>query len=118
MKRILWISRHTMTDAQFSDLECIMGDRVELDQWTDTLTCVDELKHRLSMVDGVTCVLPMVMIGNLLPLLEGKPVMQAVSGRVATGEMCSGERQFLYVHRYWEQILKVEIEAVRCEQPQ
>ena len=36
-KRVLWISRHTMTAAQRADLERVMGGAVELTPWTDTV---------------------------------------------------------------------------------
>ena len=50
MKKVLWVSRHEMTDAQFADLERGMGDRVELICQKDTIRNAKELLPQIQLL--------------------------------------------------------------------
>lgn len=119
MKRVLWISRHEMTPPQRADLERVMGGPVELLIWSDTVRDIAVLAPAIRQADAVAAVLPPELLGRLLEMAGGKPVLRAVSRREATGRVISlpdgrNEPEFAFVHDGWEQILRVEIQTRRC----
>ena len=57
MKKVLWISRHEMTIAQLSDLERIMGGKVELLCWKENVRNVTELMPLIEQADAIAAVL-------------------------------------------------------------
>lgn len=116
MKRVLWISRHRMAPDQREDLERIMGGPVALIPWRESVRDVSELRPSLEEADAAAVVLPLELLAQLLPLAEGKPVLQAVSGRVPTGRMIptpdgGQEPEFAFVHRGWRQLLRLTLET-------
>jgi len=118
MKKVLWISRHEMTPLQKSDLDRVMGDRVELISLQNTIHNVDEVRSSLPIVDAVAVVLPPDMLQQLLAIVGDKPVLRAVSNRKPTGRMLTlqdgrQEPEFAFVHVYWEQVLSVDIRTRR-----
>lgn len=118
MKRVLWVSRHEMTEAQRSDLERIMGDSVELETWKDTVRDVNTLRKSVERADAVAVVLPPELLQELLPIAGSKLVLRAASGREPTGRMIRlrdgrEEQEFAFVHLYWEQILRIDIQTRR-----
>jgi hypothetical protein len=107
-----------MTDAQRADLERIMGGPVRLLPWRDTVEVVECLRPALEAADAVAVVLPLELLAELVPMAQGKPVLQAVSRRVPTGRTVTlpdgrREPEFAFVHRCWNQILRVDIETRR-----
>lgn len=116
MKRVLWVSRHEMTRAQRADLERALGGPVELLPWRDTVGDALELAPALVQADAVAAVLPLELLAGLLALAKEKPVLQAVSGREATGRTITlpdgrREPEFAYVHRGWRQVIRLELET-------
>ncbi len=113
-RRVLWVSRHSMTEDQRQDLERIMGGPVELDTWSDTVQDVEELRPRLREADAVAAVLPTEKLADLLKIAGKRPVLQAESARVPTGRWTiqpggAVEREFAFIHQGWKQILEVRI---------
>lgn len=118
MKTVLWISRHKMTDSQRNDLERILGESYEIDQWEETITEISTLASRIEKADVIAAVLPPVMLSELMSIVGDKPVIQAVSGRKRTEKTLinangTEEPEFMFVHLYWEQIIKLVIETKR-----
>ena len=116
MKRVLWVSRHQMTGEQFADLERVLNAPVELVAWRETVQDVSELLPALADADAVAVVLPVELLAQLMPFAAGKPVLQAVSGREATGRLTATsdgrlEPEFAFVHNGWRQILRLELET-------
>ena len=116
MKSVLWISRHEMTHDQLSDLERIMGEPVKLLPWRDTVLNFDSIVPLMKACDAIAAVLPPELLGKLLRISEGKPVLRAIAGRIPTGNVLSlpdgrQEPEFAFVHRGWEQILRFEMES-------
>lgn len=116
MKTVLWISRHEMTADQRADLERIMGGEVNLIPWRDTVEDISCLKPLIAQADAVAAVLPPELLSQLLTLAAGKPVLQAVSWRQPTGRTRTvpgggSEPEFAFVHKCWQQILRLEIET-------
>lgn len=115
MKQVLWVSRHEMTQAQRSDLERIMGGPVKLLPWKETVSRAEELCPALAVCDTVAAVLPLELLAQVLRLAGGKPVLQAVSERRATGRIVftpdgREEPEFSFVHAGWRQVLRLELE--------
>ena len=113
-RRVLWVSRHNMTEDQRQDLERIMGGPVELDTWSDTVRDVEELRPRICRADAVAAVLPAEKLAKLLKITGKCPVLQATSARVDTGRFTvqpggAAEREFAFVHQGWQQILSIRI---------
>lgn len=116
MKTVLWISRHEMTPRQLADLERALGDAVRLVPWRDTVRRVEVLEPLVRQADAVAAVLPPELLSGLLAMAEGRPVLQAVSRRVPTGRTVltpqgKEEPEFAFVHRCWQQVLRLDIET-------
>ena len=114
MKKILWISRHSMSTGQLADLGRVMGGTVSLIPWQKTLEDPKELLPELEACDAVAAVLPPELLAKLLKLAQGKPVLRSVSQRLPTGRTVLSpaglpEPEFSFVHLGWEQVLRVEI---------
>ena len=119
MKRVLWISRHEMTQPQRGDLERVMGGPVCLLPWRDTVRDVAELAPVLQKADVVAAVLPPELLSGLLDAADGKPVLRAIARREPTGWLRTlpdgrSEPEFAFVHDGWEQVLRIEIRTRRC----
>ena len=118
MKTVLWISRHKMTPEQLADLERIMGGRVRLRCWRDTVIGLDKLCPAIKECDAVAAVLPPEMLPDLLRVAGNIPVLRSISGRVPTGRTLTlpdgrQEAEFAYAHQGWEQILRAEFTTQR-----
>lgn len=118
MKRVLWVSRHQMTPEQREDLERVMKDQVELVQYKDTVENIEDLKPFLKNVQAAAVVLPPEMTAELVSLAGDCPILQSVSWRIPTGRMrllADGrlEEEFLFEHRYWQQILELKLNVKR-----
>ena len=114
MKKILWVSRHTMTESQKADLDRIMGDEVQLLPWRDTVQDINQLLPLLRQADGAAVVLPTELLAKLVKAAGKKPILQAVSARKPTGRMLQlsngqTEPEFTFVHRGWQQILRLDL---------
>lgn len=75
MKKVLWISRHEMTQEQRSDLDRITGG-AELLLWKETVTDIAKLLPLLQQADAVAAVLPPELLAELLALAGDKPVLR------------------------------------------
>ena len=105
MKKVLWISRHQMTEEQLSDLERIMGGAVELHQWSETVNSVADLSPAIESVDAICAVLPIDKLVQILDVAGDKPVMVAKNKR----DRDANTGEFVFTHDGWYQTLKVEV---------
>ncbi|MEG2454738.1 MAG: hypothetical protein RSC08_00680 [Oscillospiraceae bacterium] len=111
MKKLLWISRHSLTSDQLSDLTRICGGAPEVTRYGDTVARVADLAPLLAAADAVAAVLPTIELAELKALLGEKPLYISRSARVPTGEILDGEVQFHFVHAGWYQILRLEADC-------
>ena len=107
-----------MTPEQVEYLERALGDRIELTAWKDTVRDIEVLRPSLVSADVLAVVLPPELLQALLTIAGEKPVIRAVSVREPTGRTIRlpdgrEEQEFAFVHRYWEQILRLEIQTRR-----
>lgn len=117
-KRVLWVSRHEMTDAQFHGLELALGGPVELICWKDTVTDLEALRSASQDADALAVVLPPELLGRALRIANGKPVLRAIAERTPTGRVLTlpdgrKEAEFAFTHKGWEQILKADFQTRR-----
>ena len=115
IKKILWVSRHTMTNEQRDDLDRIYT-KCEIIQFDETINDVTVLLEFNADVYAV--VLPLDLVAHL-KISTSADIIQPVSGRVkseklilnnATGKY---ENEYVYKHLYWQLIKKCEIETER-----
>ncbi len=113
--RILWVSRHTMTQAQEADLRRIYGE-VEVKQFADSVTSAKQVVELGSDCDVLAVVLPPAFLADLTnPRVNQKPVIRAIANRVATGRTVTNpatgteEPKMKFEHAGWERVMKVEI---------
>ena len=113
--RLLWVSRHTMTQAQEADLKRIYGD-VEVKQFADNVESAKQVVELGSDCDVLAVVLPPAFLADLTnPRVNQKPVIRAIANRVATGRTVTNpatgveEPEMKFEHAGWECVIKVEI---------
>lgn len=118
MKKILWLSRHTMTPEQLADLVNIYGSDIEIVQYAESVKDAAEVMQIGADCAVFAVVLPPAILADLTnPRINTahKPVIRAVADRVETDTVeinpATGkeEKQFKFVHMAWEQVLKVEV---------
>lgn len=114
MKKVLWVSRHEMTEHQFADLQRVLADEVTLCYWKETVQKAEDLLPAMEEADVIAVVLPLHLLSEVLKLANGKMVLQSVTERTLTDielilEDGRKERDVRFEHKHWEQILKVEV---------
>lgn len=113
MKKILWVSRHKMTEEQLSDLESVYGE-ISIESLDSTIEDISIISEHEADVYAV--VLPIEMIAELKRILPSqKEIIIPVSARVKTGQTtynkASGthETEYIYKHIHWKKIISVKI---------
>ncbi len=116
MTKILFLSRHKMTEEQRSDLERIYGE-ITIDTLDATISSADELCACCKGFDVLAAVLPFHLYVEFFAVKpESLRVIFARSKRIPTGETVinkdSGkpESRYLFVHDGW-----VEICGLNCK---
>lgn len=118
MKKVLWISRHTMTEPQYRNLVQVLGDEVQLLPYTETVKRVDVLRPLIEQADAIAAVLPVELLAELVTHANRRPVLQSVAGRRFTGRRIPlpdgrSEPEIAFEHLYWQQIVKLELQTKR-----
>ena len=118
-KRILWFSRHNMTDAQIDDLKRIFGE-IEIHHVSANASSFRDVLEAGKDDDVLAVVLPPALLADLTnPRNNTKPVIRAIANRVATGKQVVNpatgklEDEFKFVHAGWEKVVKIEVVAER-----
>ncbi len=113
--RILWVSRHTMTQEQEADLKRIYGE-IEILQKTESVKEAKDVAEWGADCDVLAVVLPPAFLANLTnPHINTKPVIRAIANRVPTGKTVINpatgkeELEVKFEHAGWERVVKVEI---------
>lgn len=112
---ILWLSRHTMTEAQLDDLTRIYGD-VEVKNYDKTVSSWKDVVEAGADCDVLAVVLPPAILADLTsPRNNTKPVIRAKANRVPTGNMVVNpatgkeETEYRFEHAGWERVIKIEV---------
>lgn len=116
MTRVLWVSRHTMTQEQSADLKRIYGADVEVKQYADNVESAKQVTELGADCDVLAVVLPPAFLADLTnPRINAKPVIRAIANRAPTGKTIINpatgkeEPEIKFEHTGWERVVKVEI---------
>ena len=116
--KILWLSRHTMTQEQKADLVRIYSE-VEVKQYDQSSGWKDVVEQGKDC-DILAVVLPPSILADLTnPRNNQKPVIRAIANRVPTGNTITNpatgkeEQEFKFEHAGWERVIKVVVETER-----
>lgn len=115
MKKILWFSRHEMTEPQLNSLKTKLGP-IEITQVSgnpqsiytpfvdDTNKTHDSLAKLTEDFDIIAVVLPIHLQQQLLNVVNNKPIIMALNERTFDE---SGKVAFVFSK--WEQLLEVKV---------
>ena len=103
MKKVLWFSRHKMTEEQRMDLERIYGE-ISVNQISKTISSAYELADDIEKVDIVAIVAPINLQTQFLKLAGNKPVISCRNKRVFIDDA-----KVEFIFDGWYQIKKIEI---------
>ena len=116
MSKVLWLSRHVMTEEQKKDLQRIYGDDVEVKTCNKNVVGWKDVVEAGEDCDILAVVLPPAILADLTnPRNNTKPVIRAKANRVPTGAKIRNpatgklEDEFQFEHIAWEQVMKVEV---------
>ena len=104
MKKVLWFSRHPMSEEQKQAL----GAGVEIHQVSKTVASARELAKEIEESEIIAVVAPIGLQAEFIRLAGGKPVITAVSERVVVPQE-EGEDQVIFKFVKWERLLKIEV---------
>lgn len=103
-KKVLWFSRHEMTDDQ----RAALGD-VEITQINKSINSAYELENEIKDCDILAIVAPINLQQQFLKLAGDKPVIMAVNDRVLIPQQDGTEDKVAFQFVKWEQLLKIEV---------
>ena len=117
MTKVLWLSRHIMTEAQLADLKRIYGE-VEVKTCDKTVNSWKDVVEAGEDCDVLAVVLPPSFLGDLTnPRNNTKPVIRAISNRVPTGKTVVNpatgkeEAEYRFEHAGWERVKRIVVEV-------
>ncbi len=104
-KKVLWFSRHIMSDEQRSAL----GDDVEIVNINKTISSAYEISDEIADADIIAIVAPVNLQMQFLKLAGDKPVIMAKSERVFTKDAEGNESKVAFKFLKWERLVKIDI---------
>jgi len=115
MKKLLWISRHSMTEEQLLDLKRIYGYQLDIIQCDKTIKAAGDIADYIKEADVIAAVLPFELLCSIFNLASGKPVIVSESLRVPSGRYTidafgNQENEYVYKHRCWKELVQANIE--------
>lgn len=115
MKKILWLSRHNMTEEQVADLNRIYGE-IEVKTFDQSVSGWKDVVEAGADCDVLAVVLPPAILADLTnPRNNQKPVIRAKANRVPTGKTIINpatgkeETEYRFEHAGWERVVKIEV---------
>lgn len=115
--KILWLSRHAMTDEQEAALRNKFPNGIEIIPHRDQVKNWKEVADLGKDCDVLAVVLPPTILGELVnPRNNSKPVIRAVSSQCAVGTVvnpATGEEEIQYAFQFqgWQRVLRISIET-------
>lgn len=113
--KILWVSRHELSNEQLTDLERIYGN-VEIVKFQDNVQSARQLVEVGEDCEVFAVVLPPALLADLTnPRVNQKPVIRSVMERKPTGNMVINpvtgkeEAEMAMYFVAWEQVDEVRI---------
>jgi len=74
MKKILWLSRHSLTADQLSDLKRIYKE-IEIVHVAETISDFSKISDKIAQADVLAVALPIDLQAQLLKIVGDKPVI-------------------------------------------
>lgn len=108
MVKVLWFSRHTMTDAQQEALVKKFGE-IEIAQVNKTVNSAYELKEEIDAADVVAIVAPINLQQQFLKLADDKPVIIAETKRELVKSEDGTEDKVNFIFNGWTRLVKIEV---------
>lgn len=103
-KKILWFSRHEMTEDQ----KAALGD-CEITQVSKSISSAYELVDEIKAADIIAIVAPLNLQAQFLKLAGDKPVITALNNRVLEKQGDGEEEKAVFHFVKWERLVKVEV---------
>ena len=104
MKKVLWFSRHAMSEEQ----KAALGE-VEIIQVSKTIASARELAKEIEEAEIIAVVAPIGLQAEFIRIAGEKPVITAVSERVVIPSPDRGEDQVQFRFVKWERLIKIEV---------
>lgn len=103
-KKVLWFSRHEMTEDQKKAL----GD-CEITQVSKSISSAYELVDEIKAADIIAIVAPLNLQAQFLKIAGEKPVITALNARVLVKQGDGEEEKAEFHFVKWERLVKVEV---------
>jgi len=103
MTKILWFSRHEMTEDQKKDLERIYGP-VTVNQINKTIKTAHEIQDNIDQADVVAIVAPIQLQQQFLRAAGDKPVISCRSKRIV-----NPDDTVTFVFDGWYRIIQIDV---------
>lgn len=103
-KKVLWFSRHEMTEDQ----RVALGN-AEIIQVNRTINSAYELQAEIEECDIIAIVAPINLQQQFLKLAGDKPVIMAVNDRVLVPQEDGSEDKVEFRFVKWERLIKIEV---------
>lgn len=105
--KVLWASRHSLTDDQLNGLEKIAG-KVDIKTVNKTFKSAEEIAEAAADCDYLAVVLPVGLLSELYGLLKpGQTILVPRSKRIMIPSEDGTENKVVFAYDGWEVIEKV-----------
>lgn len=105
-KKVLWFSRHKLSEDQEADLVRVYGP-IKVNQVDKTIQSASELTHEILDSDVVAIVAPIELQGEFLALAGDRPVIFSKSNRVIKKQADGTESKVVFEFAGWYQVKKL-----------
>lgn len=106
--KILWVSRHQLTNDQIAGLEKISGAAIEVKTLNKTISSAKEIAEESKDCKYIAVVLPVGLLSELYGLLEpGQTILVPRSKRIMIPSEDGTENKVVFAYDGWEVIEKV-----------
>lgn len=103
-KKVLWFSRHPMTQEQ----QVALGD-VDILQVNKQIQHAYELEEEIGKCDIIAIVAPLPLQQEFLKIAGNKPVIMAVNDRVFVPDGEGGAKKVAFKFVKWERLIRIEV---------
>lgn len=110
--KILWFSRHKMTEAQRKALDFLVGmgyDDIEITQIDKTISSAYQIADMIKQFDIIAVVAPPALQQQFIKVAEGRPVITALNDRVLVPSDDGIEQRAEFRFVKWEWIGAIEL---------
>lgn len=114
MKKVLWISRHRLSEEQMAGLETICGGSFAIQWWQENVEAMRELAEAVAAADVIAAVLPLELLAELVAMAGPRPVVIAKAKRVLV-PTDGPEPAVRFTHGGWQRIKRLELELEPAE---